>query len=313
MKNRLWYRLGVKTIVFIVCVIAVDFIIGKFFDVLGDRIYDKDPKATPSDYMVKNMESDVVVLGASIASRHYIPSMIEDSLLLSAYNCGFDGTPFVVQNSLLNLMLDRYKPKVIVWEIGEVSMETEKDIKHIAYLYPYYDKNKQARAIVDGTDRFQRFRMLSKTYRHNSEVLNELKTLLGPAPRESQLSLKGYMPLDTTGYIFPTKIHKKFANTLDTNKVVLLESTIIRCKESNVPIVFSSSPRYIENYDEIKASHSYRALIDVANKYDVPFLDFYELYSNDSTLFKDNAHMNDKGARKYMGVFIPALKHLCNY
>lgn len=310
MKNKSWYILGAKTIVFLILVVIVDLIIGKAFDVLENRIYAKDPKAMPSEYMVRDIDADVVVLGASVASRHYIPSMIEDSLKMSAYNCGVDGTPFIIQNSLLNLMLDRYNPKVVVWEIGELSMEKGALIQHLDYLYPYYDKNQQAREIVDGTDRFQKYKMLSKTYRHNSNVLNEVKTLVSSSPRESQLSLKGYMPLDTTGYLFPTKIHQNMANDLDVSKIELLKTTLKRCKEANVLMVFSFSPQYIDNYDEIKSSRSYLALKETANEYGVTILNYSNLYSNDSTLFKDNAHMNDNGAKLYMGVFAPALNNI---
>lgn len=311
--KKSWYFLGVKVLAFIVCVFVVDAILGKSFELLEGRIYKKNPLSMPSHHMVKDIDADVIILGASIASRHYIPSLIEDSLHVSAYNCGFDGTPFVVQNSLLNLMLDRYKPHTIIWEIGEVSMENDGDIKHLSYLYPYYDTNEQARNVVNGVDKFQRIRMLSKTYRYNSVALNELKTLLGSKPRESELSLKGYMPLDTAGYIYPTKIIKPYENTIDTSKVILLENTIERCKESNVQLIISSSPRYISNYDEIKNSRSYKAILGLVNKYDIPFFDYYELFSEEPQLFKDNAHMNDNGTRKYMSVFIPALKSIYNY
>ena len=214
MKNKSWYSFGVKTVVFIIVVVMVDIIIGKSFDVLGNQIYNKDPKATPSDYMVKTLESDIIILGASTALCHYNPSIIEDSLKMSTYNCGSDGTPFLVQNSLLNLMLDRYQPKVVVWEIGETSMEIEKETNHTGLLYPYYDKSKQVREIVDDVDCFQKYRMLSHTYRYNSKLLDELKNLMYSHSGESRKELKGYLPLDTTGYTFPSKIIKKYENIL---------------------------------------------------------------------------------------------------
>lgn len=303
-----WFRFGVKIVVFLLIAIFVDLIIGKTFDVMGNRIYAKNPKATPSDYMVKTLESDIIIIGASTALCHYIPSIIEDSLKMSTYNCGSDGTPFLVQNSLLNLLLDRYQPKVVIWEIGETSMEIEKETKHLGFLYPYYDKSKQVREMVDDIDCFQKYRMLSKTYRYNSKIIDKIKSLLSSHPSESKTDLKGYLPLDTTGYTFPSKIVKQYENSLDKKKIDLLGLTLKRCKDLNVQIVFSFSPKYLENYDEIKSSLSCQALFDIANQYEVPVLDFYTLFSDKPTLFKDNAHLNDNGAKKYMGVFTPALK-----
>lgn len=312
MKKSSWLSFIGKTVVFLLCVFVVDIIIGKVFDSFENYIYARNPKSMKSDYMVKSLQSDIIVLGASIASHHYIPTIIEDSLNMSVYNCGFDGMSFISQNSLLNLMLDRYKPKVIVWEIGEISLEVEKETEQLNCLYPYYDTNPQVRETVNATDVFQRCRMMSKTYRHNSSILNDVKNLLFLNPVVNKIDLKGYSPLDTTGYLFPSKIRKKYENTLDDNKLNLLEKTITRCKNINVNLVFSSSPRFIENYDEIKSSKSNRAIIGIADKYEIPIIDFYEIYSNDSTLFKDNAHMNDNGTRMYMGVFIPALKKVLN-
>lgn len=313
MKNRPWLVLGVKIIAFLALIVIIDWVIGKSFDVLEDRIYAKDPQLEPTNYMVKDLESDIVIVGASTASRHYIPSMIEDSLNMSAYNCGFDGTPFVVQNALLNLMLDRYTPKVIIWEMEGLEMEEDKEIQFLYYLYPYYDSDARVRVAVDGKDRYQRFRMLSKTYRHNSKILTELNDLFSTELRATQLTLKGYKPLDDKGDHYPTRIHKAYGNTLDTNYVTMLENTIVRCKESGMTLVLTTSPRFINDYDEIESTPSYTTIVQVAQKYSIPHLDFFELYSNDSTLFYDNAHLNDNGTRQYMGVFIPALKEIIIY
>lgn len=303
-----WYRFGVKTIAFLVSVIIVDMIIGKSFDVLRDLDYKKNPQSRPSDYMVKSVESNVVIVGSSLASCHYIPAKIEDGIGLSTYNCGMDGTGFLVQNSLLNLMLDRYQPKVIVWEVGETSMESGDDFSDFQHLYPYYDSSKQVKDIVNHNNRIGGIKLLSKTYRHNSCMLDYLKGLLTSTSSLSKLELKGYLPLDTTGYVFPTKIHKAYGNTLDSYKTNLLEQTIARCKDSNVCLVIPSSPRYINNYDEIKATHSYQAITEIAKRYDVPILDFFNVFSNDSTMFKDNAHLNCRGAGHYMDVFVRELK-----
>ena len=312
MKKQSWYKLGIKALVFLILVIIVDFSIGRVFDVLNDQVFVRNPKSSPADYLVKALDSDIIIIGASTAQCHYIPSIIEDSLKMNTYNSGLDGTPFIVQNALLNLMLDRYQPKIIVWEIGEVSMEIGDDSKHISYLYPYYDKNKQVKEIIDKTDCFQKYRMISKTYRNNSTILDGLKNLLLRGSIETNPELKGYLPLDSTGYAYPPKIHKEIGNTLDCKKIEMLKNTIERCNDLRVLVCFSFSPKYLDNYAEIMSSAGCKALFGVAKEYNIPVLDFYTLFPEHPQYFKDNAHLNERGAKEYMEYFVTALKRFFN-
>lgn len=310
MKKNQWYVFGAKVIAFIILVFALDIIIGKAFDKLEKSRYAKDPKLIPTKYMVSDLESEVVIVGASTASCHYIPSIMEDSLSMSVFNCGFDGTPFIVQNALLNLMLDRYNPKLIIWEMEGLELEEDHNLQFVQYLYPYYDQSSQVREVVNSKDYYQKYRMLSKTYRHNSKLLTEVKDLFSTGPRDAQLTLKGYKPLITSGNKYPTRIHKWYGNTLDSTYLASLETTIDRCQKAGIPLVFSTSPRYINDYEEIKNSPSYSNIVSISKKYNIPHLDYFELFSNDSTQFYDNAHLNANGAQNYMSVFIPALKEI---
>ena len=88
----------------------------------------------------------------------------------------------------------------------------------------------------------------------------------------------------------------------------MLENTIINCKEHNVLRIFASSPSFTDNY--IKQTIQYNKLKALADEYEVPFIDSFddEKIFRDSTLFKDNSHMNGRGAKLYMKWFIPQLK-----
>ena len=68
-------------------------------------------------FTVEKVDADVVVIGSSKASHHYVPQMLEDSLGLTAYNCGQGGCFFLYQNCIINMILDRYTPKMILWDI----------------------------------------------------------------------------------------------------------------------------------------------------------------------------------------------------
>ena len=79
----------IKILVFAVLMLAVDMSIGKVFAILQDRApYGNWQRFR---YINDEMRDDILIMGSSRASHHYVPKIIEDSLGMSCYNCGVDG------------------------------------------------------------------------------------------------------------------------------------------------------------------------------------------------------------------------------
>ena len=64
---------------------------------------------------------DAYIFGASRASHHYDPSIIEDKLGLSCFNAGDDGKNATYQLGILQMLLKKHTPKLIVYEIGDLT------------------------------------------------------------------------------------------------------------------------------------------------------------------------------------------------
>lgn len=311
MIKKLYYRLFAKLVLFAAVFFLVDYSIGLAFHKLRDDLFEKNALSQEfaCRYCIEEATPEIAIIGSSTASHHYIPSIIEDSLGVSVYNFGMDGCFFYFQNTLINCMLDRYSPSCIIWEIGESSLSSEYDklleYQNMNLLFPWY-YNDYAKSFIDNKDAYQKTRMLCNSYRNNSDFFMYLRLCSG----NNNSSLRGYIPINNTDDYPSLKCSMDGLYNIEPHKLNELIYTINRCQDMGVCLIITSSPRYYDGC--VKSTEYYQLLKKIASNYDLPFIDFYnkEPFSSDSTLFKDNDHMNNDGANLYMSMFVPVLKEI---
>ena len=183
--NRDLMRYFFKFLVFALVVVAIDKVAGFAFDAFLKKSFDKNPMRfeVRAMYAIEKGDADIAIIGASDASHSYIAKEIEDSTGFTTFNYGKDGCFFVYQNCLINMMLERYSPKVIVWEIGKSCLSEDevgdnRQWQSISDFYLYYDKNKYCRDVIDKKGRFQHLNMYSNLYRYNSKMLTILESFI---------------------------------------------------------------------------------------------------------------------------------------
>lgn len=304
MKHRKITVFSLKALLFLVLLWSVDRGIGAAFVAMKDCGLKVNPEnmwlKTP--FVVEKVSTDVVVIGSSKASHHYVPSILSDSLGMSVYNGGQDGCFFLYQNCLINMLMDRYHPKMIIWDIQPSSFygkNTATEYQNFRYLSPYYHKNKWATEYINSESEKMRFRMLSEMFAYNSKSLNYLFPLIS----HTSSTHEGYLPLENEGYAYPSlhevsKISEEDYVPME-DRLALLEKTILRCKKEHIRLFLFISPEY-----SIKP-HAYQLAVndlqELANINGVDCHDYSSdiVFMNDSTFFKDSNHLNDKGARLF--------------
>lgn len=306
-----------RIVVFILIVVLVDHSVGWCLDWLQNKAFNLNPERFEmrTMYAVEKGNSDVAIIGASDASHSYISNMIADSLGMTTYNYGKDGSFFIYQNCLINLMLERYTPKLILWEIGKdcLSDSETKNVtewQSISSLYPYYSKNEFVKNVIDHRGRFQRLYMLSGLYRHNSQLINIAEPFIID---EIVPDTKGYLPIETSGYIYPDFINQPIDHSNINNwKVELLRKTLENCQYNHVKVVFCFGPKF--KNESIESTLQWNKLSDISREYNIPMVDYLNtpFFDTNAKFFKDNIHLNDDGACYYMSFFIPALLEIIN-
>lgn len=305
----------IKFVVFAAVVVSFDFVAGYVLSVLQHKAFENNPLRfeVRAMYAIEQAESEVDIIGASDASHSYISNQIADSLGLTTYNYGKDGCFFIYQNCLINLMLEHHTPKVIIWEIGKeclsIAENEDREWQSIKDFYPYYRNSVYCKQLIDSRGKFQSIYMLSGLYRFNSCLLTITEPFLFNEVVDD--TANGYLPLPNDGYNYPKyRALDKAEDKVDNKKREILKGTLNKCKEKGIKVIFCFSPKF--NSDNAEGTLQYEELKRIANQTEVSLIDYRNKapFNTDATLFKDNAHLNEMGARLYMEYFIPVLKRI---
>ena len=260
-----------------------------------------------SYYGVEMASEDMLILGASTTTHHYIPSLFEDSLQMSVRNLGKDGAFLYCQICQLSLILERYTPKVILWDIHDDCLSHNLDwgdFMEISDYFPY-QLNDISRSVVKEMGRFQPVSMQSWLYRYNSKLPEYLFSFV--SGRNSQ---KGYVPLPADqGYAIDVS-ETKAAENLNQKKVELLEEVLALCKEKGCRVILATSPRLAD--DGVQQTEQYRVLCSITERMDIPYFNHHTdpRFFNETALFRDTDHLNEKGAMLYTGHIIEDLNQV---
>ncbi len=299
-------RFCIIVIIVLLGVVAIDITIGKVMDRMLPKISNQGDTGK-TYYSLNDVNTPVIIVGSSRAAHHYVTNMIEDSLRMSTYNVARDGCFFSYNCCVVNSIMDRYTPKLIIWENGtDYLYDGVPD--PLESMYPYYGNNKWVKKIIKDELPWKEYvRLNSRMYQYNSIIHRVVMRYCG---RNSfiESSEKGYQPLAAKKLIAPLKLEKELsiAKDLSRSKIAIFESTLNRAKKMGVLVIVVNSPVYKlteTNLSGIKMQQ-------ICEEYGMLYLDNSQLsyFHEHSNLFNDVAHMNDEGARIYTKMFLEQIK-----
>lgn len=255
-------------------------------------------------YVFNEVHEDLLLLGTSRCNRHYVPSILEDTLRMSVYNCGVDGSNCIFSHYIvLSNILERHCPKVICLDVMMNDYKKKPDaFDATTFFAPYFGRNESADSVYREAGTYGYYQ-LSHLYRFNAKAVSNLAGLLLNRTSEED---RGYYPSHK-----PTRFPDMLRPTdkpasCDSLKLEYLERFIARCREKDVALVFSISPAY-----SLAEEGRYEPLKQLAARHRIPVFDYHSagLFHDHPEYFKDNNHLWDKGARCFTKVFAHDLKH----
>lgn len=288
-----------KVLLFFACVVVMDFAFGLFFSYL--RAHAKGGSTANCEYIANKATDDIIILGSSRATHHYIPQLIEDTLGASCYNCGEEGNGVVLAYGRLKMLTNRYKPKLVLYELtpGYDYGSKEPNNKYLGYLRAYYDKDGIKEVFYDFDDELSCVKMLSKMYQNTGRILPIVFDNV--TYRNNHKGFEGLSGVyKVPGQATPAR-QEEF--TIDDLKLSYLEKVITLCQSEQIPLCFMISPRYgMEKQDMTM----YEPGLSLCEKYGVPVYDYINCatISDRPDYFQDEGHMNDKGATAYTTILI---------
>jgi len=275
--------------------IAMQWINRNTQDVLGPKF----------KYIHDDICEDVVMIGASRCHHHYVSSIISDTLGMSVYNCGIQGSENIYSHYVtLCLILERYVPKVVCVEVMTSDFDYQKDpFAKLSYFAPYFGYSKRADSIFMAGGLYWKYK-ISHLYRYNAKAVSNIAGLFVSRQKQDD---HGYLPAKKSSVKLGKLTEAKTDANVDKQKILYLHLFAELCRKERIKLVFTVSPKY-----SIVDSSYYAVLRNFAQEENIPFLDYHTpgLFLDHPEYFRDRTHLNDMGARLFSQIFASELKSI---
>ena len=142
-------------------------------------------------YVLNETKDDIIILGSSRASHHYVPSIIIDSLGMTCYNAGSEGMCIFYHYAMLAGMINRgHCPKMVIYDVMDVDAKkypgpTFTLEAALDRLAPHYGEFAWVDSLFALKDWKEEIKLLSISYRYNSKLVQSIKCNFIPSPEDN--------------------------------------------------------------------------------------------------------------------------------
>ncbi len=277
-------------ILFFSILTIVDIVAGGTGDYLQTHAKGGSTKRT--DDLVSKDNHDILVLGSSRAHHHYDTPFISDSLGVDIYNAGYDGNGVILAYGLLEMMLERYNPKLVMYDVTPnfdiYEYQPDNDnTRYLTILKPYY-KNQGVEPLMRDISFDVWLKSHSGLVRYNSRLVTLMTDFAGIQGVEDA----GYAP--AMGKLSEDRIEEaNMCPTIDSVKMTYIERMVDLAEVRGIPFVFVASPWY-----GASDSNVFQPIKDLCERRNKTFLDYFtDSVFQSKELFNDPGHLNNEGAR----------------
>ena len=257
-------------------------------------------------YVLNESNDDLLILGSSRASHHYVPNILADSLGMSCYNAGSDGMCIYYHYAMLASMIERgHCPKSVIYDVMDFDLmecpgPTFTLEAALDRLAPHYGEFVCIDNLFELEGWKEKLRLLSRTYRYNSKLVQSIKCNFLPQPEDHGYEqVVGTLPEKA---IFEREAYNDCS--LDPLKIKYLHLMVDIAKQNHIRMIFVLSPYYKDN-----PSKAIDTAKEIAGHYQLDIVDCYnapEMMKRE--LFRDIMHLNDDGAHVWTAYLAHILK-----
>ncbi len=294
-------KISINILLVAIVVFVLDFATGKILEInYFNSVAGENYRTT---YVMEETKADILVIGSSQAKYNYIPTIFQDSLNLSCYNAGKNFSVLFYENVILNAVLKRYLPKVIILDYSGGREEENGAYSNLSSVEPYYRTHKEIRDVVELKGPYEKVKLLSKIYPYNSEVY---KIFRNTKFSEKRRTVNGHIPMvghliqemDTIKELHPYQADENIVNaTIDFLKLA---------KYSGSKVIVISSPVYLK----FKQKQEIDFIRDICKEQNITYWNFSQdtVFLNNKKYFNDIIHLNQEGATLFTNIVVNQLK-----
>ena len=295
-------------VVAILLIMAMDFCLGGVSAWLYHR--SKYGIFHRQQYILHESKDDIIILGSSRVSHHYVPSILTDSLDMSCYNAGSEGMCIYYHYAMLAAMIERgHCPKLVLFDVMPFDTKEHPGPTFtldaaLDRLAPHYGEFACVDSLFALKGWKEKLKLQSKAYRYNSKLVQSIKCNFIPSPEDNGYEavngkMKKSIPFD----------HEAYDDcVIDSQKVEYVQKMVNLAKQHQFKMFFVLSPYFLDN-----PSRAYDVAKEIAQENDVEVIDCYnEPVLMKRELFRDCMHLNDEGAHVWTAFFAHILKDKLN-
>ena len=295
---------------FLALVVVLDVGIGGLLNQLYRRTYTGERGGLLNYALTKNAE--ILVLGSSRAQYHVMPSVLHQTLSMTALNAGLKGHDFLYSIMLFDLWKRLHpSPKVILLEVDiESLLDRQKELEAAQIFSPYLNDSDLVRRVLYSADPYKRFEYVSRAYRFNGKVFAIAKNLFSAVDPSFDGFVAGAGKLNpATDSLVANALDQdatpfEYANRqFSEQKITYLRALSGYAVEHEARVFLFHPPMFQQD----KAAHAVwvrrlRALIR-----EMPAVDFVDVceatypgvFAHRPTCLQTRIHLNANGARSF--------------
>ncbi len=230
-------------------------------------------------YRLNESKYDIIILGSSRASHHYVSSIFADSLNMSCYNAGSEGMCIYYHYAMLAAMIERgHRPQIVIYDVMDLDAMDHPGPTFtldaaLDRLAPHYGEYESIDSLFNLKDWKEKLKLQSLTYRYNSKLVQSIKCNFMPLPEDNGYEkVVGKLP-DNMDF---TKEEYNDCE-LDPQKLRYMQKMVNLAKSHQIMIYFVFSPSFKDD-----PSKAYDAAKEIAYRNQIEVIDCY----NESSLMK---------------------------
>ena len=251
------------------------------------------------NYAVDSSMADILVLGSSRASHHYISTAITAQLQRSCYNAGKDKQGLFYSLAMLKMVVARHPPAYVILDFNPYAFAgDENGLDVLSVLLPYYRQHPEIRAIIDKRSRWESLKTYSSLYCYNSLPLQIIFNQLS-AGRDAD-AVNGYVPLYRTwnNSADTARLLRGLAAPADSSLANAFEEIVQVSAGHGCKLIVVASPFFVSIP---KKPATIEKCEEICRLRQITFLDYSSLspFVHNTRLFADGLHLNHEGARLF--------------
>ncbi len=241
----------------------------------------------------------IAIIGSSRAEAHYNPEIFEKKCGYSTINYGMSGSHLVSEYIALSIII-QHNPqlKTVVLDVTPYELSMLPDYNEVHDFYSLINDCPIVKSVAVQHLPFEKYKLTSSLYVYNSTVPEMLAGYLRKPAKFHKIT--GFIQSPETDFkpVFG-KIERK---EIYRESIELLDSIYTICMRANKQLVICVSPYF----GDATESNSMAFLKDFCFRKGLRLMDYSskEMYLKSPELFRDEKHLNYRGANLFTEQFI---------